>query len=144
MASTTAPTAHPTLPPVAPWRIHLLRLAYFLIAAFMGFFVWQVLFEAGPWPVHRIVAKSMLAALALLCLLGLRYPLQMLPLMLLEMLWKAISILLIILPAYLGGRLTPDMVVLFEECIGIVLVYFVLPWRYVWARFVRTPGEPWR
>jgi hypothetical protein len=127
------------------WRIHMLRLAYLLIAGVMGTAVWQqVLFDTGPWPPSRVAAKSMLAALALLCVLGLRYPLQVLPLMLFEVLWKTVAILLIILPAWLGGRLTPDLQVLFFECIGIVVVYLVMPWRYVWARYVRHPGEPWR
>lgn len=135
----------PELPPVAMWRIHMLRLAYLLMAGVMGPFVWQqVLFQIEPWPAPRIIAKSMLASLALLSLLGLRYPLQMLPLMLLETLWKTVAILLIILPAWLAHRMTPDMQVLFGECIGIVVVWLVMPWRYVWARYVRQPGEAWR
>ncbi|MBX3620834.1 MAG: hypothetical protein KF891_12745 [Rhizobacter sp.] len=132
------------LPPVAMWRIHALRLAYLLMAGVMGFFVWQqVLFELGPWPAPRVIAKSMLASLALLSVLGFRYPLQMLPLMLLEMLWKTVAIVLIILPAWLAGRLTPELRVLFGECIGIVVVYLVMPWRHVWARYFCHPGEPW-
>ncbi|WP_395703373.1 hypothetical protein [Aquabacterium sp.] len=127
------------------WRIHALRLGYLLIAGVMGFFVWQqVLFEIGPWPAPRVIAKSMLAALALLCVLGLRYPLQMLPLMLFETLWKTVAILLIILPAWLAHRITPDLEVLFGECIGIVVTYLVMPWRYVWARYCLHPGEAWR
>jgi len=127
------------------WRIHMLRLAYLLMAGVMGFFVWQqVLFETEPWPAPRIIAKSMLASLALLSVLGLRYPLQMLPLMLLETLWKTVAILLIILPAWLAHRMTPEMQVLFGECIGIVVVYLVMPWRYVGARYFRQPGEAWR
>lgn len=131
--------------PVAMWRIHLLRVGYLLIAVVMGVAVWQqVLFQAGPWPASRVVAKSMLAALALLCVLGIRYPLQMLPLMLFETLWKTVAIGLIILPAWWAGRMTPDLQVLFAECIGIVVVYLVMPWRYVWQRYVLHPGEAWR
>lgn len=127
------------------WRIHMLRLAYLLMAGVMGPFVWQqVLFQIEPWPAPRIIAKSMLASLALLSLLGLRYPLQMLPLMLLETLWKTAAILLIILPAWLAHRMTPDMQVLLGECIGIVAVWLVMPWRYVWARYFQQPGEAWR
>lgn len=127
------------------WRIHMLRLAYLLMAGVMGFYVWQqVIFEIGPWPAPRVIAKSMLASLALLSVLGLRYPLQMLPLMLLETLWKTVAILLIILPAWLGDRMTPDLYVLLKECAGIAVVYLVMPWRYVWARYVRHPGEPWQ
>lgn len=133
------------LPSVATWRLHALRLSYLLIAAVMGFFVWQqLLFEAGPWPAPRVIAKSMLASLALLSLLGLRYPLQMLPLLLLETLWKTLAIGLVIVPAWLGDRLAPDLRVLFDECIGVVVLYAVMPWPYVWARYVRHPAEAWR
>ena len=132
------------LQPVATWRVHALRIAYLLMASVMGFFVWQqVLFEAGPWPPPRVVAKSMLASLALLCVLGLRYPLQMLPLMLLEILWKTVAILLIIMPAWMAHRMTPELQALFSECIGIVVVYLIMPWRHVWARYVLQPAEPW-
>ena len=45
------------------WRIHMLRLAYLLMAGVMGPFVWQqVLFQIEPWPAPRIIAKSMLAS----------------------------------------------------------------------------------
>ena len=135
----------PDLPPVAIWRIHMLRMVYLLMAGVMGFFVWQqVLFETGPWPAPRVIAKSMLASVALLSVLGLRYPLQMLPLMLLETLWKTVAIMLIILPAWLAHRMTPELQVLFGECVGIVLVYLIMPWRYVWIRFFLHPGEAWR
>lgn len=144
MPNQSNPMNHAEVPPVAMWRIHALRLLYLLIACVMGFFVWQqVIFEIGPWPPPRIIAKSMLASLALLSLLGLRYPLQMLPIMLLETLWKTVAILLIILPAWIAGRMTPEQEGLFFECVGIVAAYVVMPWRYVWARYVRHPGEPW-
>lgn len=133
------------LPRVAMWRIHMLRLGYLLIAVVMGIAVWQhILFEMGSWPAPRVIARSMLAALALMCVLGLRYPLQMLPLMLFEMLWKTVAILLVILPAWLDHRMTPELQGLFNECIGIVVTYVVMPWRYVWARYFLHPGEAWR
>ena len=133
------------LPHVAMWRIHLLRLGYLLIATVMGFVVWQhILFDMGSWPGPRVIARSMLGALALMCVLALRYPLQMLPLMLFEMLWKTVAILLVILPAWLEHRMTPELQGLFNECIGIVVTYLVMPWRYVWARYFVHPGEPWR
>ena len=37
-----------------------------------------------------------------------------------------------------------DMQVLLGECIGIVAVWLVMPWRYVWARYFQQPGEAWR
>lgn len=83
-------------PQVATWRINAMRFIFLLMAVIMGSIVWrQVLFESADWEWQRGLAKSMLAALALMALLGVRYPLQMLPLMLYEMAWKTIWIVLI-------------------------------------------------
>ena len=59
--------ANTDLPEVPMWRIHALRILYLLIVVVMGIFVWQqVMFESAGWPAIRVIAKSMLAALALL------------------------------------------------------------------------------
>lgn len=131
-------------PPVALWRINAMRFLFLLMAVIMGgLFVWpQMLFESADWDVMRGLAKSMLAALALLSLWGVRYPLQMLPLMLYEIAWKTIWIVLIAGRAYMAGKWTPDIEGLFNDCIGIVIAYFIVPWRYVWARYIKQPMEP--
>lgn len=133
------------VPPVATWRVNAIRFIFLLMATIMGSIVWrQVLFESADWEWQRGLAKSMLAALALLSLWGVRYPLQMLPLMLYETAWKTIWIVLIAGRAWLGGKWTPEIEALFYDCIGIVIAYFVIPWRYVWARYVAQPMEPLR
>ena len=134
----------PTPLPVAMWRINLLRLIYLLIALGLSSFVWQqLLFDSSEWSLMTGVAKSMFAAMALLALLGVRYPLQMLPVMLFEMLWKTIWLLLIALPAGLNGRWNV-VEATFYECVGIVLVYLIIPWGYCWEQFIKRPGAPWR
>jgi hypothetical protein len=30
------------------------------------------------------------------------------------------------------------------NCFFVVLIIAVIPWRYVWRRHVRTPGDAWR
>lgn len=132
-------------PPVATWRINVMRFLFLLMAFFMGSFVWpQMLFESADWDVMRGLAKSMLAALSLMSLLGVRYPLQMLPLMLYEIAWKTIWIVLIALRAWASGKWNADIEALFFDCIGIVIAYFIVPWRYVWARYFVQPMEPLR
>jgi hypothetical protein len=138
-------TVAPELPPVAMWRIHALRLVFLLMATYMGFGIWQqILFEPEPWPLHRMMSKSMLGALAVVALLGVRYPLQMLPLMLFEIVWKTTYILAFYTPAWLANAVTPELQSLFESCIGIIVAYLFMPWRYFWARYFRYPSEPWR
>ena len=63
------------------------------------------------------VACSLLAALSAIAALGVRYPVQMLPLLLFELLWKSIWLLAIALP---------------------------FPWPYVYANYVRKPGDRWK
>ncbi len=132
------------LPPVALWRINAIRFLFLLMAVIMGgMFVWpQLLFESADWDVMRGLAKSMLAALAVMSLLGVRYPLQMLPLMLYEMLWKTVWIILIAGRAWMAGKWNADIEALFYDCIVISIAFFIVPWRYIWARYVVQPMEP--
>jgi hypothetical protein len=132
-------------PPVALWRINAMRFLFLLMALVMGSVVWsQLLFESADWPAWRGVAKSMLAALALMSLLGVRYPMQMLPLMLYEIAWKTVWLILIAGRAWMAGKWTADIEGLFYDCVGIVIAYFIVPWRYVWARYFVQPMEPIR
>lgn len=132
-------------PPVATWQINAMRFLFLLMAVIMGSAVWQqLLFESADWDVMRGLAKSMLAALALMSLLGVRYPLQMLPLMLYEIAWKTVWIIFIAGRAWMAGKWTPGIEGLFFDCIGIIIAYFIVPWRYVWARYGVQPMEPLR
>lgn len=91
------------------------------------------------------VARALLTALGLLALLGLRYPLQMLPLLLFELAWKAAWLLAYGLPLWAAGRLDADSAATFQDCaVGVPLVLLVLPWRYLWFQYVRRPGDRWR
>ncbi len=139
-------STHTALPTVAAWRVNAIRFVFLLMAVIMGgLFVWpQLLFESADWDVMRGLAKSMLAALALLSLWGVRYPLQMLPLMLYEIAWKTIWMVLIAGRAYMAGKWTPDLEGLFTDCVGIIIAYFIIPWRYVWAKYGAQPMEPLR
>ena len=97
----------PSFPPIATWRINVIRLVFLLMAGFMGSFVWyRLIFESADIPVQQGLARSMLGALALLSLLGVRYPIQMLPLMIYEVAWKTIWLLLIAFRAWPAGKWT--------------------------------------
>ena len=139
------PTSPSKLPLVAYWRVIALRLVYLLIILGLSSFVWQqLLFEAADLATMTGVAKSMMAALVILCVFGLRYPLDLLPVLVFELLWKALWMLLIALPAALYDRWTESIQNLFFECIGVVILLALIPWRYVWARWFARASEPWR
>jgi len=130
---------------VTTLRLYLLRGMYLLIAVGLAVTVWPHIISppklvAGPTSVIR----ALLGALALMSLVGLRYPLQMLPLLLFELLWKVIWVVASALPMWLGPGLDAyASESLFACLMGVVLVPIVIPWGYVIQRYVRSPGEPW-
>jgi hypothetical protein len=81
----------------------------------------------------------------MLCLIGLRYPVRMMPLLIFEFTWKLIWVLAAWLPPYLGHTLDPDIADSFSGIFpGVVIVPLVLPWGYLWKTCVTTPGDRWR
>ncbi len=96
---------------------------------------------ADPHPVIR----AMLGALSLMCLLGLRHPLRMLPLLLFELAWKVLWVVLTALPRWHAGTLdTHGPETLFACLVGVVLAPLVAPWGHVGRHDLRGPGEAWR
>ena len=133
------------LPKVPLWRLHLLRAMYLLIVVGLGIVIWPgVIHHDKPWGLMQGVVNCMLAAFSLLSLLGLRYPLQMLPLLLWELVWKSIWLLVVALPLWSSGRMDPATLSTTIDCLLVVIVPFVIPWRYVAAQYLRRPAEPWR
>ena len=86
----------------------------------------------------------MLVALSLLAFLGLRYPLQMLPILLFELAWKLIWVAVVVLPLWLANQIDPATLRVFYSCLVVLIVLAVIPWRYVVAHYVTKPGDPWR
>jgi hypothetical protein len=75
-------------------RLYLLRAGYLLLVVGLGLTVWPSILNLGKsWELMHGVVVSMLGAMAVLALLGLRYPLQMLPLLFFEVVWKGIWLL---------------------------------------------------
>jgi len=130
---------------VSPLRLNLMRVMYALIAFAMGSMIWPVLVQHDSMDRWHGVGVSMLAALSLLAALGIRYPLQLLPVLLFELAWKTCFVLFVALPPWRAGTLdaaTRETAV--ESLFGLILVPLVIPWGYVWAHYVRKAGERWR
>lgn len=133
------------MPDISMIRLHALRAAYLLIAAGLAATIWPRLLDHGPeWPLMNSVVAAMLGALSLLALLGLRYPLQMLPILLFEFAWKFIWLVLVALPLVSSGRLDEAAMSTVIDCSLAAILIPLMPWRYVVAHYVRAPGEPWR
>jgi hypothetical protein len=128
------------------YRLYVMRAAYLVIGLGQGANTWPAIFHhAQPWDFWHGVATSFFGALTLLCLLGVRYPVRMMPLLIFEFVWKAIWVLAAWLPAYLGHALDPHTSNSFWQIFGGVLVVpFVLPLGYVWQHYVLAPADRWR
>lgn len=126
------------------WRLHALRALYGLVAVAMGAQVWPlILAHDGDWSFNAGVVKAMLGSLTLLSLLGIRYPLRMLPLLFWEMAWKTIWLVSVALPAWIGGRLEGDVGRSAFACALVVVVYALVPWGYVSRKFALESGDRW-
>lgn len=128
------------------YRLYLLRALYALIAFAQGAQTWPAMIRhLHHWDMWHGVAMSCLGALTALALLGIKYPVRMLPLLLFEFAWKLLWVLAVWLPLWVGNRVDPDNAdVAFSIFLGVVLVPIVLPWGYVWRNFVAAPGDRWK
>jgi len=129
------------------WRVNVMRIGYALMGVGLAFIKWPLYFQNGgvaALPVYEGVVAALLTAMGLLAFLGLRYPLQMLPLLVLESLWKLIWLAAVGLAALMAGDMSEQMSTVFGSVMLVVVILAVTPWDYVWKRFVRAPGAPWR
>jgi len=131
---------------VSSLRLYLLRAMYLFMALGLALVIWpSILVPVSPEANAGSVVRALLGALGLLCLLGLRYPLQMLPLLVFELLWKVIWVLATALPMWLAGGLNPYGAATLLDCsFGLVLLPLVLPWNFIWRHYVLARSTPWR
>ncbi|HEX8799158.1 MAG TPA: hypothetical protein VF772_11120 [Terriglobales bacterium] len=127
---------------VSTLRLYVMRFVYLLNFVLLGLDVWPALFRhQGAWDPVKGVAFSFWAALSLLSGLGLRYPLKMVPLLLLQLVYKAVWLAAVALPMWSAVRstdLTRAMV------IGVVVDVLGIPWSYVLASYMKERGDKWR
>ncbi len=133
---------------VSTFRLYLLRAMYVFTVVGLAIEKLPALLHPATLSPGDSVILSVLGATALLAVLGIRYPLKMLPLLFFEFVWKAIWILVFGLPLLLSGGLDPNVSfggteTLIACSVGVVLVPLVTPWGYVFKHYVREPGDRW-
>src|SRR5580693_1981173 len=92
---------------VSVFRLTVMRVGYLVLFGGLAVSEWPGLIHHQGWTSSLGVAASLLAALSLLAGLGIRYPLQMLPVLLFEFGWKAIWLIAIALPRWLAHDVDP-------------------------------------
>ena len=146
MASTAA-TVSPAAPApaeseVSLARLYVLRAMYLLLVIGGGIMFLPQLF--GHEPTARGVIPSLLSATWVLSCFGLRYPLQMLPILLFELVWKTIWLIDYGLPQRMAGVNTTQFTEDFKAiALGVILIP-IIPWGYVFRHYLKKPGARWR
>jgi len=124
-------------------RIYVLRATYLLLVIGLG---GMIVPDVLSHPViSRGVIGSLLGAVWVLAFVGLKYPLEMLPLLMFEFAWKSIWMVAYGLPQWSAGQLPPTFA---EDSyaigLGVILLPLVIPWGYVYRHYVRQSGARWR
>jgi hypothetical protein len=109
----------------SPIHLRVLRAVFLLNGIVLGVFVLRALFGRSEWDAVRGVAYSFWAAWALLSLVGVRYPLSMVPVLLMQFVYKAVWLGAIYPRASSDAGLLPIMVA------GLIGDLVVIPWTFV-------------
>ena len=126
-------------------RLYVLRVTYLLIVVCVGAMIWPLLLDAPDGVEHfRGVTWCLLSTVALLALLGVRYPLKMIALLFFELVWKVTWLVTIGLPLRNAGQLEGAFrETWFANVMGLVIFSLAIPWGYVFRKFLREPGDRW-
>ena len=127
------------------WRLYVLRLGYLILGGDLVVYKWPLFFHHDkPWPLMTGVVTCILVAISVLALLGLRYPVQMLPILLFEVTWKAIWLAAVALPLLLNHQMDPDTHQATNEILSGAIILAVIPWRYVYSNYLIRRADRWR
>jgi hypothetical protein len=126
-------------------RLYVLRFGYLVMGGGLAVTKWpSFVANHGSWPLMQGVVESMLLAMSILALLGLRYPVKMLPILLFESLWKLTWLAVVALPQLIGDRMDAATTEMFASILWVVVILAVVPWGYVVRQYLSAPGDSWR
>jgi hypothetical protein len=132
-------------PQLSLFRLYTLRAAYFVMAAGLAVFVWPaVLHHTSEFALTSGVRVALLAGLGATAALGLRYPVQMLPILIFEMVWKAIYLIAFAWPLWSAHQITAAVAEDIKAVAMVVIFIPLIPWRYVIAQYVLKRGDRWK
>jgi hypothetical protein len=135
--------AKPPAREVSLFRLYVLRATYLLLVVGLGA---MIVPDVISHPLmSRGVIPSLLGAVWLLAFLGLKYPVEMLPLLMFEFAWKTLWAVTYGIPQWSSGHLPPTFAEdSFNIGLGVILMPLVIPWGYVWRHYVKQAGARWR
>ena len=126
------------------WRLNVMRVGYFVMGVGLAVTEWPDLLHHASWELKEGTVVTMLVAMSVLALLGLRYPQRMLPILLFEVGWKLTWLGIVALPLWSAGNLTGATREQAGAVLWVIVIIAVIPWRHVVSQFVLARGERWR
>ena len=131
------------MPEVSTVRLFVLRATYLLLAVGLGLMIWpRLISHTTAWALKNGDTFGLLSGVQILAILGLRYPLKMLPLLLFELTWKSIWLITIALPLWRANEIDAGTAESIKACgMGVIICLVAIPWSYVLVKFVREPGD---
>lgn len=138
-------TSSGAAPEVSLFRLYTLRACYFILAAGLGTYYWpSVIQHTSQFAAAEGIRYALLAGLGLTAVLGLRYPLRMVPLLLFELTWKAIYLVAFALPLWRAHQIDAAVAADIQAVLMVVIFVPLIPWRYVYGQYVVSRGDRWR
>jgi hypothetical protein len=125
-------------------RLNVMRVGYLVMGVGLAVVKWPLVigYDRGI-PLYEGALAVLLTAMSLLAFLGLRYPVRLLPILLFESLWKLIWLAVVAAPALAAGDVDRALGEMMFNCSLVVVILAVVPWRYVWRRYVVAEGDRW-
>ncbi len=127
------------IPRLSKFRLLLMRGLYLLTFIGLAFQAWEtILFPTETLDYITGVAFAFWASYATLMGLGIRFPIKMLPLLLLQLFYKATWALGVYLPMKEASKLTSEADSFLWICIiAVILDLLVIPWPYVFKNYIK-------
>ena len=124
-------------------NIYLLRLLFILMFLVLGKAVWTHILNAnGSWNPAEAVAWCVWASYSALSVIGIIRPLKMLPIVLLEILYKVLWLILVAYPLWstnqLIGSPAEEMT---RSFLWVILPILAMPWKYAFQTYIFKPGK---
>jgi len=118
-------------------NIYLLRLMFILMIFFLGKDSWtHILTFKGSWNPTDAMAWCIWAAYSVLAILGIIHPLKMLPIVMLEILYKVLW-LIIVYPLWKLNQVTGSTAeYMTNGFIWVPLPIIAMPWKYFLRKYV--------
>ena len=138
-------TPRATTREVSLFRLYTLRVAYLIMSAGLGAFIWpNVIHHTNEFAATHGIQVALLAGLGLTAALGLRYPLNMLPILLFELTWKAIYLIAFALPLWSAHQINDATAEDIKAVLMVVIFIPLIPWRYVFENYFLKHSDRWK